>query len=244
MIPPEFIIIPYQLIEDENLGPLDERVYGVIYWLTRLRGEKCTASNPTLAEVCRTTAKSVQNSLRNLEKNGYIKRINKEDGSNHRMQIIPMVVFNKLPSTGGRLPPVDGRGLPSTGGQNKSNINNSIKEYTPLTPQGGIKDLIGGSEATKDRSEGREVNDMIALFERVNPSYEQLFKKKNQRDAMARLLKKHGRERMEGAIAIMIETSSAKYAPVITTPVELENKLGQLLLFAKKSEGGGALILN
>ncbi len=144
MIPPEFLIIPYQLVRDPNIQSLDERVYGIIYWLTQLKGERCTASNPVLAELCCTTAKTLGNSLTRLEEGRYITRIYRDKNKKIRKEIRPLIVFTrvsstsgtkrKVPSTDGTVPSTDGTKVPSTDGQNNNIINNSNKEYSKTTP--------------------------------------------------------------------------------------------------------------
>ena len=142
MIAPEFLIIPYQLIADENIQPLDERVYGVIYWLTKLKGEKCIASNPTLAELARATSKSLQRSLLRLEKEQYIYRKYKDETRKIRQEIIPLIVFTRVssvsdtrknvPPVGYKVPPVGGTPIelkvPPVGDQKKSSNKNSKEE--------------------------------------------------------------------------------------------------------------------
>lgn len=95
MFRPEFIMIPTVLSEDKNIRPTDEKLYGYIYWLTKLKNEQCAASNETLASLIGTTARTVQASLERLEKGGFIKRIleKREDGGTSRKEIIPLIVF-------------------------------------------------------------------------------------------------------------------------------------------------------
>lgn len=90
---PDFIIIPYPLLEDKNITLIDERLYGIIYWFTRLKNEKCTASNTTLAELIKSTPRSVQNSLNLLEKKGFIKRHFKDKKSRHRTEIEALISY-------------------------------------------------------------------------------------------------------------------------------------------------------
>lgn len=71
---PDFIVIPHQLILDRRLRPTDQLVYGVVYWMERLRDGKCTASNKTIGEVCMVSVSAVKNGLTRLEKYGYIER--------------------------------------------------------------------------------------------------------------------------------------------------------------------------
>lgn len=91
------------------------------------------------------------------------------------------------------------------------------------------------TEATS--ASGKEINEMIDLFKKVNPSYEQLFKRKNQHEALARLSKKHGKDKIIWAINILPKTNAMQYAPTITTPIQLEDKLGSLIAFIKKEQG-------
>lgn len=93
---PDFIIIPYQVAFDPKLDPLDRILYGIIYWLTCLKNEKCFASNKTLAQLCKTTTGSIQNSLTRLEKQKYIKRIYADEQKKIREEIIPLITYRQV----------------------------------------------------------------------------------------------------------------------------------------------------
>lgn len=82
---------------------------------------------------------------------------------------------------------------------------------------------------------GNEINFLIDLFKSVNPAYQQLFKRKPQREAISRLAKSMGREKLEQAIKILPEIRTNKYAPVITTPTQLEEKMGSLISFLQRN---------
>jgi hypothetical protein len=89
------------------------------------------------------------------------------------------------------------------------------------------------SVASKD---AEPVNKFIGLFKEVNPSYEQLFKNKAQRGAATRLLKKFGLDSMAQTLSIIEKTNGMPYAPVITTPLELEKFGGKLKAFVTKNK--------
>ena len=97
---PDFLIIPYQLIADENISPIEEKLYGVIYWFTKLKNEQCTASNATLAKIVKTSSGSIANALTKLENLGYIQRIFKDTEKKNRLEIIPLVVYARVSPTG------------------------------------------------------------------------------------------------------------------------------------------------
>ena len=56
---PDFLIIPYQLVENEFLTPADLKVYGAIYWYQHLKDGKCTAGNPAIARIARIKANAM-----------------------------------------------------------------------------------------------------------------------------------------------------------------------------------------
>lgn len=82
-------------------------------------------------------------------------------------------------------------------------------------------------------SEKDPINELIELFKPVNPNYERLYPNKNQRAALERMVKKHGREMVENTIRFLEKSNASKYAPKITTPYVLEAKLGDLIAWAK-----------
>jgi len=83
---------------------------------------------------------------------------------------------------------------------------------------------------------GGEVNEAIKLFGSINPSYEVLFKRKNQREAIARLLAKYGLEGLTKLVEAARRANGKEFAPTITTPCQLEDKLGQLKSFYDRKE--------
>lgn len=80
------------------------------------------------------------------------------------------------------------------------------------------------------------LNDLIELFKPINPSYERLFANTTQRSALERLVKKHGQEKILWTLNILPKTNSMKFAPTITTPIQLEEKLGMLISFINREK--------
>lgn len=79
--------------------------------------------------------------------------------------------------------------------------------------------------------DGAEVNNLIKLFEPINPTYEKLYANKTQRVAIQRMVKKFGIEDLTAKIKALPKIVSMPYAPRITTPLELENKIGKIQQF-------------
>jgi len=80
---------------------------------------------------------------------------------------------------------------------------------------------------------GKELNDLIELFKPINPTYERLFGNNTQRAALERLVKKFGAEKVRKMIECLPKILGNPYAPVITTPYLLEQKLSNLIVYLK-----------
>lgn len=226
---PDFIIIPHQVILDDELQPLDRILYGVIYWLVQLKGEKCIASNSTLKELCGAKNKiTIANSLSRLERRGYIFRVFSKD-KKQREEIIPLISFRR-----GIHQMMNGGSSNDEGGDssNDEQNNKSIKEEK-------INNILLATEKVAGEKDGlsdKDRKELISLFKEVNPNYEVLFSRKNQTDALKRLYKKFGFEKLKSIITALPYIINRPYAPRITTPIQLENKLGELKIFYEQEK--------
>lgn len=77
---------------------------------------------------------------------------------------------------------------------------------------------------------------IIDLFKQVNPSYQRLFGMPPQRSATERLLKQYGVLKLSAMIMYLPKSNSSKFAPTITTPVQFEQKLGELIAWGQKEK--------
>jgi hypothetical protein len=226
---PDFIIIPYQLMIDEKLTQTDKLLYGIIYWLSCLKGERCFASNKTLLEFCQVKLpKSIGRSLGRLEEAGYIKRTFFDKKSRHREEIIPLVTYRQLggratPHSGvGATPQQGGGGYPPFGGQKEEEYRKSnnikSKNYIP---------------ASKDAEQNKQIVEIFNLFKTtINPTIN--FGNTTNRKAVVYLLKETGFENLVELTKFAISVQSEKYAPVITNPYQLKEKLAQLKIYSDK----------
>lgn len=81
-----------------------------------------------------------------------------------------------------------------------------------------------------------DINYIISLFKPINPSFERLYANKTQRKSLERLIKKYTYLKVENMIKSLPAILEKKYSPVISTPIQLENKLGDLMMFIKKDQ--------
>ena len=222
---PDFLIIPHQIILDKNLQPLDRILYGVIYWLVKLKNERCMASNKTLKELCGCkTNRAISNSLENLEKQGYIQRRYFDNKKRKREEIIPLIVFSKK------------IGIEQIMTQDRTNDDTGVGTNDEQNNKSTI--IIKDNNTENEAFSDKDRKELIYLFKEVNPNYKVLFNRPNQGAALQRMVNEHGLEKVENAIKILSKTNGIKYAPIITTPLQLEDKLGLLVAFIKKERSG------
>ena len=98
------------------------------------------------------------------------------------------------------------------------------------------KNRINNNNITTAVAVADDLNSLIGMFKEVNPSYEKLYSNTTQRKALADMLSTHGRDKVEWSINFARRVYGKQYAPQITTPVQLEQKLGSLIAYAKSKE--------
>lgn len=75
---------------------------------------------------------------------------------------------------------------------------------------------------------------IIKAFETINPVYEDFYRNKTQQQAVTWLREKVGDEKLLRVIGHLPQVNATKYAPTITTPVELKKNMAKLSAFLQK----------
>lgn len=114
-----------------------------------------------------------------------------------------------------------------------TNIDNTYKERKESNISSGAE-----APATEDH---KMIVEIIELFEPLNPAVYTLYARNPQRDAVRRLVKKFGEQKIRNLIQALPEIIKQKTAPRITTPIQLEEKLGQLVIFLKQNQTKGII---
>ncbi len=146
--------------------------------------------------------KAVLAGLKELEQAGYLERKKLQSG-----KVEYYLSFAKSPNSTQPKPHSAETGLIS----NKDSESNTDKKATP-----------------SDASASRDIGDIIDLFKAVNPSHARLFANKTQRAAVERLLKIYPRPQLDKIVEVLEQTNTHRYAPTITTPLQLETSIGKL----------------
>jgi hypothetical protein len=79
---------------------------------------------------------------------------------------------------------------------------------------------------------------VIDAFSVVNPANDKWYKMRYYREACDRIVKKHGLEKVLAVVKILPKTNRITHVPIVTTPIELEDKWAKLesALVRKKAE--------
>lgn len=215
---PDFIIVPYQLLEDKKITLVDERLYGIIYWFTKLKNESCTASNKTLAELVKSTTGTIQNSLTKLEELGYIQRIFKDTKKKTRKEIIALVVFSKVSPTSDTSQKVS-----------PSNDTVSPTDDTRYHPQVNRIRIYNKNSKEYTETSSVEVSNIIKSFEIINPASKKFYGNITQRKACEALIKEYGFDRVKIVVEKTLpKTNTLAFFPSVNTPLQLQEKWSAL----------------
>jgi len=120
---------------------------------------------------------------------------------------------------------------------NNDNNNNDNNNDISTNVDNGQAVLLAEAE-TSLVIDGKTFNETIYLFKPVNPSVNRLFAQKGQRSALERLIKQHGIEKIRDVIELLPLLLKDPHAPIITTPYQLEAKLGQVIAFMERRKHG------
>ena len=217
-----------------------------LYWqMKRYAGEdgQCFATQETLMKKMKIGRTTYNKSLSYLLKKGWIKFDGLTNGKTRPIKTYSIVdiwkenimEYEKIPS---RTAVSFKNEIPSEMTGDTVQNSSKIPSRTAVEEERSVKknheeELI---YATPPSVAGKETNDLIDLFKGVNPSWERLFKDKTQRSCIERMVKKIGREKVEGAINILSKTNAMEFSPKIFTPFELEKKLGALIAFVQREK--------
>lgn len=103
-----------------------------------------------------------------------------------------------------------------------------------LNTNKNIENIKNKENITIQQPEAAGVNKLFDIFYKINPTIN--YGNKTQRLAAERLIKKLGEEKAIKSSEAAIAVHGQKFAPTITTPIQLENKLSELIAFYKKNQ--------
>jgi hypothetical protein len=192
--------------------------------MKRLAGEsgKCFATQKTLMKKLGVKRKTLLKSLQYLLDKKWIKFIGMTGGKTRPIKTYAIVDIWRL-----NIEEYEKIVVPKTPFHKKDSSPKDTTIVVPKTPFSIKEELYKKNQLCKP--EGLQVNEVIKLFEEVNPSYQRLFPNKTQRSAAARLLKKWSLEQIRAVVGILPKLNADQYAKGKSiTPLQLEANLGYI----------------
>lgn len=108
------------------------------------------------------------------------------------------------------------------------------KEFQLRVPEEGVNDT--NVSLQPEAAEPNIINSIFTLFREVNPTLN--YANKTERSAAERLIKEIGETKALSStrFAVLAAKSGDEFAPSITSPLELEKKMGKLIRFFNKKQ--------
>jgi len=230
MSKPHFLVFPYQLFEDERLDNIDRIVYAVLYNYENHSLKNWNLTNKDIAELCCiNSSRVVANALTKLEESGYISRQYKDEAKKNRIGIRCKLAFKGVKS----VSPTDDTVSPTDDTQKAKKTDDTIYNNNNI--------LLYNNNIYNNNIINNNINNIIAEFKKLNPAVS--FANKTQREAIKTLLGMYSEEVLKKLIAYAFSIANREYAPQITTPYELLNKLPKLKAFLERQKSNDILTL-
>lgn len=200
----------------------------LMYWWGAMRGKEFYKTDKEIMAETALSRMELGKAKKDLVDAGFIACIKKGMPSKSYYEVNQTAIIEAITSER-ETRPLEGvkHGDLSAGNTPTYYTENNTESKTDIPRAGAGED---------GKAKNKLVADLIFAFKDVNPSYKQLFARPPQRKAMERLLDEHGEEKLRGIIAFLPKNNGAKFAPTVTTPVQLEEKLGAMIAFWKKEK--------
>ena len=226
----------WTIISDHpKIEPFDEKVYAAIDWFHGMKDGECRASNATIAILIKPTdpqSRSVQNSLNRLESCGFIRREYKDTAKRNRIRITPLISPILERTTGDRQETSETVMIDERNGDDRAS-------ETAMTRVRVVRKNISKNT---DTAPSAEITKIFEIFQTINPTIN--YGNTTQRKAVVEMIKKIGFEKTNGAARYAVSVLEKQYAPVITTPYQLKEKLSALIAYHEKDKGQKINIIN
>ena len=215
-----YAIIPISILEKKSISANAKLLYAEIMALSKKSG-RCFATNEYLADRMGLSKRTIPSLLKELRDDLLIQvSIKRNHDGTYRD-----ITVSLIGDGGERQRAI--RGIDKERGQKRNRQREIDKEKVLATPS----------------IAGKELNDLIELFKPINPTYQRLFGNKSQRASLERLEKQFGQEKVKNMIGYLPQIFGKPYAPRITTPYQLEQKLADLIAYRQQEKSKGPKIV-
>lgn len=203
------------------------------------KDQKAWPSIRRIASELAITSRTVITAIKRLEKQGIIV-VERKKGKDGRREVNVYILQDKrlwIKPPSEAVSPGEPGESPGENNDIKPGEAGATEGYTLMkdTQQKDTHLQRSDAKSVADDGTGKIINSLIELFKPVNPSWIRLFSNKTQRTCLSRLIAQHGEENLRRLIGLLPEIVGKQYAPTITTPLQLEEKMGSLAVFIQRS---------
>lgn len=194
--------------------------------------QECFPSIQLMAEKLNISRPTIIKGLQNLEKYNVIQIIkNRKSGQwiNNTYILIDKLEWKKHQVNEVDTAHQVNENTPPSQREYKNQVNEVDTKETHTKETHIRKHIVAGKPA---ETEGQKINLLLKEFEIINPTIN--YGNKTQRKALQDMLKKFGYEKLLNTIKFAISIQGNQYAPTITTPYQLKENMGKLLVYYKK----------
>jgi len=221
---PEFIPFYPAIQRDFGLSDTETKIYGFIrFFMANNTDKRFYFTDAQISRICYCSADTSNRAISRLAKLGLLEKRSKIKANGGRIRFITDISYN---SELGKIPTYNRQKLQKNKNKIKENkINNNKINCKPTVC-------------------GKEINQLIEIFKAVNPTYTALYRNTTQRKALGEVVKVLGVDKTAGILGMLPQVNANRYAPKITTPVHLRDKLGQLKAFFDTYKQSKIKVLN
>ena len=212
-------IIPNNLLNETTVSL---KAKGLFAYL-QSKPEEWKFSIERISAQLKEGSESIRGAVKELEELGYLKRTSiKKDGkyNGYDYSLLENPIIEN-PSTENTSTGIQVMGKPPTLSKKdiskKDIVNNIIQPKQVLSVDNG-----------------KEVNTILTLFTEINPTLG--YNKTPQRNAVGYLLDKYGLLKTKKLVKYSLDIQTDKFAPIISTPIQLKNSLGKVIIYGKRNK--------
>jgi len=235
-----FTQIKNTVLTDKNLSLKAKGLYGLIY----SKPENWDFSVERLASESRDNFDATNNAVKELEKLGYLERVKRADGKKDwHIHLEPKNPTREKPYLGksllGKIPTISNKEIEIiNNNNNKDNNKEKEKKYIKKRKNNFKTEVpvVNSEIINQDSPIEKQISEIIFRFRNLNPVYKSWFNRNPVREKCRSLLERFGFVKVSNAIAYIESIVTDKYAPIITTPAELETKWGKLQAYYLKQK--------
>lgn len=221
---------PNEILNNKDLSLRAKGLYGFL----QCKPEDWEFSTERIASQIKESVKVVRSTLQELEKFGLLTRELKPKDSQGKWtgyeytlhgEIEVILPNPSLPKRVGRFTDRMEKGEDNSNKEYSKQdiVNNIVIAKTSFADTGG-----------NEKELSKEIQEVLNIFYEINPTLN--FGNKTQRKAIQELIEKFGYEKIINTVKLSNSIQGKPYAPVITTPLELKNKLSKLMIYYKREQ--------